>query len=193
MGEVEVGRDFVLEHFGVKGMKWGVRKSRTPKPALTGYVKKDITRKTKNGDKLVLSARPPTALNKALAKVSSNYRKSYAKSAYLTIHDGSGKRVGNASFWLKDKDDIYLNWIQIDKTQRGKGYATEILKAAAEHGKKTGRKRLVLEVPGNAPDARHIYEKMGFKETRQLTDPKTDHLWGGLTEMEYRFNRKGRR
>ncbi len=79
-----------------------------------------------------------------------------------------------------------MNWVNIEKSSRGRGYATEIMKASAEHGKKTGMKRMVLEVPGNAPDARHIYESMGFTKTRELS-PEGSDLWDGLTEMEYKF------
>jgi hypothetical protein len=39
-----------------------------------------------------------------------------------------------------------------------------------------------LEVPGNAPDARHIYEKLGFIDTGR-TREKHNKSWNGLTEM----------
>ena len=176
-----------LKHFGVKGMRWGVRKQRKSTPELSGYIKEPIVRKTKNGDEFTLSPNSPSKLHRGLARISKSYRENYKKSSNLTIKDKDGKKIGSADFWLKGKDDIYLNWITIEKSARGRGYATEILKAAAEHGQTTGRKRLVLEVPGNAPDARHIYENMGFKATRELA-PKGSALWDGLTEMEYRFD-----
>lgn len=176
-----------LEHFGVKGMKWGVRNNKDSKTPLTGLVAKPITRKVGNGDSITLSAHPPNKLIKGLAKISSNYKDSYNKSAYLDITDKDGKKIGSASLWVKNKDELYLNTIEISKSARGKGYATEILKAAGEHGKSMGMKRMILEVPGNAPDARHIYEKMGFTVTRELS-PKGSDLWDGLTEMEYKFD-----
>lgn len=178
-----------LEHFGVKGMKWGVRNEKKPQPQLSGYVKDPIVRTTAKGETLTLSPNPPTKLHKGLAKISKNYRESYSNSAYLEIKDAQGKKVGTAQFWLKGKDEIYLNTIEITKSARGRGYATEILKAAAEHGKAAGKTRMILEVPGNAPDARHIYEKMGFRATRELA-PKGSALYDGLTEMEYRFDDK---
>ena len=49
-----------------------------------------------------------------------------------------------------------------------------------------GSKKLTLEVPGNSPDARHIYEKNGFKVTHEATKAESeDDVWGGLTNMEY--------
>ena len=175
-----------LEHFGVKGMKWGVRKNPGSKPELKNLVDKPMVRTTKNGDVITLTQNPPGKINKALAKISSNYVKSYNSGAHLDIKDAQGKRVGTASFWLKGQDDIYLNMISIDRSARGRGYATEVLKASAYHGKRMGKKRLLLEVPGIAPDARHIYEKMGFKETGVTLGNKKD-VWGGLTEMEYQL------
>jgi ribosomal protein S18 acetylase RimI-like enzyme len=173
-------------HYGVKGMKWGVRKQDDAKPKLTGYIKEPIKMTTPNGDEFTLTPVKPNKIIKTLGKISTKYVKNYNKAAALDIRDKDGKQIGNAGFWLKGKDDIYLNWITIEKSARGRGYATEVMKAAAVHGKKTGRKRLVLEVPGNAPDARHIYTKMGFKPTGKKTGVKGD-IWDGLEEMEYTF------
>jgi ribosomal protein S18 acetylase RimI-like enzyme len=175
-----------LEHFGVKGMKWGVRKerARSLQDVTKGQV---IERTTKNGDTFTVSSNPPNKLNRALATISKNYAEAYAKGANLTIRDKGGKKIGDAMFDQKDNGDLYLNWVSIEKSARGRGYATEVMKAAAEHGKAMGAKRMTLEVPGNAPDARHIYEKMGFTLTGVTMGHRND-IWGGLTEMEYRFD-----
>jgi ribosomal protein S18 acetylase RimI-like enzyme len=187
----ELGEEF-LEHFGVKGMKWGVRKDRGSKGELKPLLSGSFTRTTANGDVITLTAQQPNKLNKALAAVSKNYRKSYSNGSYLTISDNKGKKIGQVDFWRKSEKELYLNWIQIEKSSRGRGYATEILKAAEEKGSELGVEKMVLEVPGNAPDARHIYEKMGFEATRELSS-KDDPTWGGLTEMEYNFKEKERR
>jgi RimJ/RimL family protein N-acetyltransferase len=177
-----------LEHFGVKGMRWGVRKERKARP-ISGPIKKPIIRKTKNGDTFTMTPQPSTAVERALSRLSSNYRERTSQATSLKITDKNGKKIGDATFWFKGKDDIYLNWIGIKRSARGQGYATEIMKAAAEYGSKTGRKRMVLEVPGNSPDARHIYKKMGFKDTGRDFGSEND-VWGGLHEMEYRFDKK---
>ena len=41
---------------------------------------------------------------------------------------------------------------------------------------------MTLEVPGNSPDARHIYEKLGFVAQEQISGD--DDIWGGLTSMK---------
>lgn len=172
-----------LIHFGTKGMKWGVRKQ----SELSGLIKSDIVRKTSNGDTFTLSPTKPSLINKALAKVSKNYRDSYKTATILSINDKNGKKVGNFNFWRKGKDELYLNWIDVNKSARGQGYATAAMKESIEWAKKNKIKTVTLEVPGRSPDARHIYEKMGFKATRELTKPENDAIWGGLTEMQMKL------
>lgn len=176
-----------LEHYGVKGMKWGVRNQRGAKPELVGLIKEPITRTTKNGDQFTLAPAKANALNKGLARVSKRYRNAYANSSMLTIKDKDGKKIGDAMFNNQGKDELYLNWISIEKSARGRGYASAVMQSAGEHAKSQGKKRMVLEVPGESPDARHIYEAQGFKPTGKVMGHKGD-MWGGLTEMEKRLD-----
>jgi len=178
-----------LEHFGVKGMHWGVRKNSPPSAPLTGFGPDKIVRKTANGDEFTLERTSVTPLHKGLARLSKNYRDSYNNGASMTIKDKDGNKIGNANFWKKSDDELYLNWIDVKKSARGQGYATEVLKAAEELGGSKGFKKMTLEVPGNSPDARHIYENLGFKVVKEDIDPK-DPIWGGLTSMEYEFKER---
>lgn len=177
-----------ISHFGVKGMKWGVRKNSPPKAPLTGLGPDRIERRTAKGDLFVLSKDPPNPIIKSLAAISSKYRDSYNNGAFLTISDKNGKRIGDAIVHKRSDDELYLNWLGIKKNERGQGYATEAMKSAAEYGREAGFKKMTLEVPGNAPDARHIYEKLGFKVVKENIDPN-DLMWGGLTSMEYEFKK----
>jgi RimJ/RimL family protein N-acetyltransferase len=186
-----VGQEFAtpaeaLAHFGTKGMKWGVRNDKpTSSSPLKPIGPEKITRKLSNGDELTLERRPVTKLHKTIAKFSKSYVKNYNTGATLAIK-ANGKTVGSADFFLKSKDELYLNWISIDKSARGQGYATEIMKSTIELGPTLGVKKLTLDVPGLSPDARHIYENQGFKVTNEAT--KTNDMWGGLTTMEYKYD-----
>jgi 2'-5' RNA ligase/RimJ/RimL family protein N-acetyltransferase len=171
-----------LMHHGVKGMKWGVRKERVGQ--LKGLGPSKIERKTKSGETITLEKVPPSSIMKALAFMSQKQVDRYNKGAFFNIKDAQGKKVGDGNLFLKEDGNLYLNWIGVKNNARGKGYASAVLSAAEEYGRSAGAKRMTLEVPGNAPDARHIYEGMGFKAGK--VHPY-DPVWGGLTEMEYTF------
>lgn len=177
----------ILEHHGVKGMRWGVRKERAQNLESAAGKVGEITRTTAKGETLTLRPAKVRKFDRAMAAVSKNYADMYANGANLTIHDKDGKNIGDAMFDHKKNGDLYLNWVSIEKSARGRGYASEVMKAAADYGKASGSTRMTLEVPGNAPDARHIYQKMGFTDTGKTMGHKND-LWGGLTEMEYKFD-----
>ncbi len=164
-----------LVHFGVKGMQWGVRKERAQ--TLHGVLAEQgsITRTTKNGDAFTLSTKPPQGVAKTLAFTSKRYNDLYRRSAFLEITDKHGSKIGAASFSFEKKDPktAYLSWVTIDKSARGQGYATEVLKSAEVHMRKQGVTKMVLEVPPVAKDAQHIYKKMGF-ENDTVVNSKRD-------------------
>ena len=181
-------REEALAHFGVKGMRWGVRNSEKSVKELTGLGPSKITRTMANGDTLTLQRNPPNLIHKSLARVSPKYVEAYNNGSLFSIKDKDGKKIGDATLNKRSSEELYLNWIEIKKSSRGQGYASEILKTAAEYGRQQGFKKMTLEVPGIAPDARHIYEKLGFKVTEEAKT--TNDIWGGLTTMEYDFDKE---
>ena len=183
-----------LEHYGVKGMKWGVRKDRSSGNQGSGVKDryrelrdaplKSLTLKAKNGATVTLNeSRKPFVTAAVGAALGKNITESLKSHSSFTISVG-GKKVGGAAFEKKGKDEIYLVWLGVNKKERGKGYGSAVFEAAVAYGKQEGAKRLTLEVPGNAPDARHIYEKNGFRVTKEDVNPN-DPVWGGLSEMQY--------
>ncbi len=179
-----------IEHSGVRGMKWGVRKSepsmgtRKGRRALLDTKKyESLTVQTKNGVSVTMTECKSPAFTKFVASLTKSGTKFNMNSHDFKFHVG-GKKVGNGSFEKKSKDEIYLNWIGIDPPHRGKGYASAVFDAAIAYGREQGASKFTLEVPGKSPDARHIYEKRGFVVTKEATASQSADLWGGLTEME---------
>lgn len=215
---MEHDENFYLKHFGVKGMKWGVRKDRSggskqggvskeggggskqaggdskqsnPKSAvgrfkdIRNYEAKTLELKSKNGEPVTLKEGKKPLISAVAAAAHPKLHENIKNSTAVSLHVG-GKRVGDADFAFqgKNREEMYLNMIMIDSKHRGKGYASTVLDAAVELGRNEGAERITLEVPGNAPDAKHIYKKLGFKESGPTqTGDEIDTVWGGLTPM----------
>lgn len=95
-----------------------------------------------------------------------------------------GKTIGNMEIAQVNPDTVNGVWLGINEKNRGNGYATAVLMTALHECKNRGYKTFTLEVPGHSPDARHIYEKLGFVAKEQLTTAEEDPYWEGLTAME---------
>ncbi|AXQ61250.1 acetyltransferase domain protein [Streptomyces phage LibertyBell] len=176
-----------LTHYGVKGMKWGVRKGDSGGGKFA--TPSDLTRKLKNGDTLTLSGRPTGAMAKFLGTVVPAAGRRIENSSHFTIKDPKGKSVGEMSLFKESPTSLNVVWVGVDKSARGHGYATAAMKAAIDHAKSQNLKTVTLEVPGNSPDARHIYEKLGFREDKSKSEP-WDPVWGGLTAMELKLDNR---
>lgn len=173
-----------LYHFGVKGMKWGVRKDRNKSTKSkfdhTNELDKTILR-TKSGAELTLSRTPTPAFTKFLAKHSSKVRETLKNSDIMRIKS-NGKNVGELQLYKESPTSLNVVWLGVDKKHEGLGYGTAAMRGVVEYAKKTKCKTVTLEVPGVSPNARHIYEKIGFKSTGEILGDDDD-AWGGLTKM----------
>lgn len=160
-----------LSHHGVKGMKWGVRNKRPP--AYTTY--------SKNGERIELYRDKPSLIAKGLRKLSPNIAKEQDKTRMYHAYV-NGKKVGDITLYKESKTSVNVVWLGVKQKERGKGYAQAILDSSTGRIKAAGFKQMTLEVPGNSPDARHIYEKQGFVSGKRISSK--DDIWGGLTKMK---------
>jgi N-acetylglutamate synthase-like GNAT family acetyltransferase len=177
----EISED-AIEHYGVKGMKWGVHRDRyrTLRDSSTVLPRQEF--KTAKGVSVALTETPTDKLTALLGSSSKKMFDQVSNSKTFDI-EVEGKVVGDAAFRKRSADELNLTWLGVNPDQRGKGYASTVFDAGVAYAQSQGFKKLSLEVPGNAPDARHIYEKRGFKSTGKVIGDKNDY-WGGLTVME---------
>lgn len=89
--------------------------------------------------------------------------------------------IGDLTLSQKSEDELNIVWIGIYDEFSGNGYAQLVMNAIINYARSHGFKYITLEVPGKSPNARHIYEKLGFKVVR--TPRSTNDSWGGLTDM----------
>lgn len=166
-----IPRDSDLMHYGVKGMKWGVRKAYEPEYSVV----------SRNGDRIDMVRKKTRGLAKVLGMMSSGIRNEQDRTLDYDAYV-NGERIGNLELYKESKTSMNVVWLGVDKRHRGKGYAQAILDGAAGRAKSSGFKQMTLEVPGSSPDARHIYEKQGFEAGEQISS--SDDVWGGLTKMK---------
>lgn len=195
-----------LEHHGVKGMRWGVRKrqervgdkAKSVRTALETTNRKYASASEKSKNPLaskmqrnalsykstVMQKEDPSPLVEFLAKVLPASRRAMDSQRCYRITDSSnGKKIGNMYVNLINGDEANLEWLNIKSSSEGKGHGTNAMKAMLSELKKQGFKRATLEVPTDSPNARHIYEKLGFSQSGDIIgDP--DDIWGGLTPMQ---------
>lgn len=172
-----------LAHYGVLGMKWGVRRPVGPDGRiLQNSTTNKVITTMKNGDQLVLEKNKPPKLVEFIAKYSTSTRSELDKSHTFSVKDKDEKNIGHLDIYEESPKELNITWVTVNTKERGKGYATAIMVAAIEIAKAKKMEKITLEVPGNSPDARHIYEKLGFKVTGHLGDK--DDIWNGLTVME---------
>lgn len=163
--------DEALYHYGIKGMRWGIRRYQNPDGSLTPagkkkYAKVDTLRSSKTGEKFYI------------AQKRNKYSTDRDRDFIITK---DGKKIGN--LFLEDHgSDLYINWVDIKKSERGKGYANQVMDYVVKYSMKNGYKTVSLEVPTSSPDARHIYEKHGFVEDHKISNE--NDIWEGLTSMK---------
>jgi len=137
---------------------------------------------TKKGESFSIDENRKSLISRGLARVSKNVAKKQKLSKLYTIRDAKGNKVGDLQTFDESQTSRNIVWIGVNNKSRGKGYASAAMKQVVDQARKDGKKKLTLEVPGNSPDARHIYESLGFKATHVITSD--DDVWGGLTAME---------
>lgn len=183
-----------LYHHGIKGQKWGRRRYQNKDGSLTAEGRKryadsiaDTKVYTKKGVEVVLRKQPTPLIAKVVGKLSKSAQTNAARSDFMNVTVG-GKQVGDLQLYKESPKSINVVWVSIDTKYEGNGYGQAVMRAVVDHAKKQNLDTVTLEVPGISPNARHIYESLGFKAKGLISDE--DDAWGGLTAMELDLRNK---
>ena len=180
-----------LYHHGILGMRWGVRRFQNKDGSLTNAGRERYSEKVKDerivihkkGEPVELHQNPDSATAKFLAKFIPSIKELQEQYKDYTIYDHNGRKLGDLSTNLDSKSSMNIVWLGIKSKYEGNGYGQSAMRTVISLAQKQGVKELTLEVPASSPNARHIYEKLGFKETGEKMLGSADDVWGGLTKM----------
>lgn len=110
-----------------------------------------------------------------------------AKNSYSFKATVGKKKVGNLYLRQDPNKEMNIEWMNVKKKHKGKGYGTSMMKFAEEFAKSKGSVKLTAEVVNNSPDMHHIVKKLGYKKLSQIGNK--DDVWGGLTKVEKKLKR----
>lgn len=127
-----------------------------------------------------MGQRPTPKFAQFISKIFPSIKDNILRDKQFNIN-ANGKRIGDLEIFKEAEDSLNVVWVSIDKSERGKEYGSAVMNGVVKYAKQEKFKQITLEVPGDSPDARHIYEKLGFKATKVISNE--DDVWGGLTQM----------
>ncbi len=76
--------------------------------------------------------------------------------------------LNNTSVAKPLSDEVYIAVLVVDASMRGKGIGSLLMQAAFEIAQQNQCHSVVLDVANTNPDARRLYERLGFKLVRTI-------------------------
>lgn len=194
-----------IKHYGVKGMRWGVRRYQNKDGSLTSAGRKlaenDVAKKTvfgtakpfqvktRSGETLTAEPVKPWSTGKKILMSLLGEREKdqlgRRGDANYTLKDSKGSKIGELSLKSKDSKNAYLDWITIDEGQRGKGYATDVINNLLDTARSSGYQKVSMNA---LKKPRALYERIGFTYTDTSQLGIVDRVAGfefGCKRMEY--------
>jgi N-acetylglutamate synthase-like GNAT family acetyltransferase len=93
------------------------------------------------------------------------------------LEDENGNLCGTVGLYPMNEKTVELRKMYFTKDLRGQGFGSKTLQRMIEKAKVSGFKRIYLETATPLTEAIHLYEKFGFKPTREIHSPRCDHAY----------------
>lgn len=165
-----------LLHFGVKGMRWGVTRSKSTGDYSPGFGSSK-TVKFKNGTKMTIDKQRTPLFGRLMAKMSPKIREDLKTQSSFKFNDSNGKTIGEMMVYKEGNKLVHSS--TFDNSPEGKAIAKAGLGAAEKLAKENGLKTVKADVWPDAAVPRDLYKEAGYTYKEA-----SDDGWGRIGSYE---------
>jgi ribosomal protein S18 acetylase RimI-like enzyme len=102
----------------------------------------------------------------------------FQPASFVALEPGSGKLAGICLASLVQADVGHVTQVCVSKAARGTGAGYELIRKSLESLVRHGCRKVTLTVTGSNTEAIEVYERMGFRKTRNFIAYVWDTVWG---------------
>jgi ribosomal protein S18 acetylase RimI-like enzyme len=102
----------------------------------------------------------------------------FQPASFVAMETGSGRLAGICLASLVQADVGHVTQVCVSKTARGTGVGYELIRKSLESLARHGCRKVTLTVTASNDEAIGLYERMGFRKTRNFTAYVWDTFWG---------------
>jgi ribosomal protein S18 acetylase RimI-like enzyme len=102
----------------------------------------------------------------------------FQPASFIAVEPGSGRLAGICLASLVQADVGHVTQVCVSKAARGTGAGYELIRKSLQALMRHGCRKVTLTVTGSNTEAIQVYDRMGFRKTRNFTAYVWDTAWG---------------